>query len=114
MQAGKLRHRIQIQSATETNTNGQVTRVWSTVATVWGEISTLGGRELYRAQQVVPEAKYSARMRYRSGVTPEMRLRKVTTVDGELTVNLTLNILNVADADARGIELFCLCTEADQ
>jgi SPP1 family predicted phage head-tail adaptor len=81
---------------------------------VWGEINTLGGRELYRAQQVVPEAKFSAHMRYRSGLTTEMRLRKITTVGEEVTVNLTLNILNVADADTRGIELFCLCTEADQ
>ena len=115
MRAGLLCRRIQIQSATETNANGQVSRTWATDATVWGSVDPLSGRELYYAQQISAEAKYKAVIRHRSGVTAENRL-VVVEYDSdteESTVVLTLNIVHVANAAMRNSRLEILCTEAE-
>ena len=53
MQIGKLRHRLQLQEATETqDTYGAVTSAWATITTVWGSIEPLRGNEALLAQEV--------------------------------------------------------------
>lgn len=74
MQAGKLRHRITIQNATETNTSGSLSQSWGTYATVWSAVEPLSGREYFQSQQVTAEVTTRFRIRYRSGVTPLMRI----------------------------------------
>ncbi len=75
MRAGKLRHRLAIQEPVETrDDHGGITRTWSTVATVWGSIETLTGRELYEAQQVEARATVRIRIRSYSGLSPLHRL----------------------------------------
>lgn len=73
---GKLRHRVIIQQpvdAQDQNT-GATVRTWSDVATVWAAIEPLSAREFVAAQS--EDSKVSARVtiRYRSGISHEMRL----------------------------------------
>lgn len=61
MQAGKLRHRVEVQSTTETvDAHGGVVRTWTTDATRWASIEPLRMRESFEAQQI--EAKISHRI----------------------------------------------------
>lgn len=75
MEAGKLQHRVSLQAATETPTDtGEVTRVWTTYATVWARVEPLAGRELVYAQQTTPDVTHRVTLRYRAGVTTAHRL----------------------------------------
>lgn len=51
MQAGRLRHRIVLQTAVDTQdqTTGEPVRSWSTLATVWANILPMKGREIMAA-----------------------------------------------------------------
>ena len=127
MQPGKLRHRIQIQRATEANANGEMTRTWATLTTRWASIKALSGKELYEAQQVQARATYSVKMRYYAGLLTSDRLRDVTITDGigsgsgsgsgtgtedDIQVNLTLNIEHITNEMNINRELTILCSEA--
>lgn len=75
MEAGKLRHRITIQSATQTtNGFGEVTKTWATFATVWAAVEPLTGREYMQARQAEASVTTKIRIRERSGVTERMRV----------------------------------------
>ena len=75
MQAGALRHRVELQTATEgRSSSGAVTRTWATTATVYAEIRDLAGREYFDAATVQSEVTTKIRIRYRSGLTPGMRV----------------------------------------
>lgn len=103
MQAGKLRHQVTIQQATETrNTLGEAIRTWSTVATVWASVEPLRGREFFDAEQVQSEISQRVRMRYRSGIKPTMRL---------LYGSRILQIQAVIDVDERHREIHLMCRE---
>lgn len=75
MEAGKLRHRLVLSSASATvDSFGQSTITWSAFATVWGAIYDVMGREYFEARQ--QEAIRWARVviRYRGDVTNETRV----------------------------------------
>lgn len=73
--AGRLRHRLTIQAETrDQNGYGEETRSWSDVAEVWGEAKCLAGREAIRAQQTCPEANWLVTIRWRPGITSDMRV----------------------------------------
>lgn len=75
MQAGKLIHRIQIQEPSDSrDAHGGITRTWSTVATVWGRIEPLSGRELFEAQKVESQARVKISLRPYSALTTKHRL----------------------------------------
>jgi SPP1 family predicted phage head-tail adaptor len=72
---GKLRHRITIQQESETSDSmGGNTIMWNDVATVWASINPLSGKEYYDAEQVQSEVSHKIRIRYRSGITSDMRI----------------------------------------
>ena len=75
MQAGPMRHRIQIQDYTvnRDSANDDV-RSYFVFAMAWAEINTTGGRELFAAQQQFAEATALIRMRYIPGVSERMRV----------------------------------------
>lgn len=74
MQAGRLRHRVVIQQATESqNGFGEVTRSWSTYATVWAAVEPLQGQEFLDGRQLEAAVDTRIRIRHRSGVTQRMR-----------------------------------------
>lgn len=103
IEAGRLRHRVAIQSATEAqNDLGEVEKTWATTATVWGAVEPLTGRELWQAQQVSAEITHRVRMRYRSGLTPKNRILFGSRI---LEINAILN------PEERNIDLELLCRE---
>lgn len=76
MRAGRLRNRLQLQSAVEArNGYGEVIQAWSTVATVWGSVEPLQGREYQLARQTQAETTVRMRIRYRADVRPSWRVR---------------------------------------
>lgn len=102
MRAGRLRHRLELQRAVETrNEYGEVVLTWSTVATVWGSVEPLQGREYQLAKQTQAETMTRFRIRYRSDVRPSWR------------VAWSGRHYDIADAqpDERRIELHLMCVD---
>jgi len=76
MQAGKLRHRIELQSNTPTQDSyGEPIASWATDDTVWASIEPLSGRELLRAQEVQAEVTTRIRIRYSAYAIPQARVK---------------------------------------
>jgi head-tail adaptor len=64
---GRYRQRLMVQAppATETfDSFQQPVVVWSTIGVYWGEVSSLGGKELESARQVKSQATLQIKMRY--------------------------------------------------
>jgi SPP1 family predicted phage head-tail adaptor len=75
MQAGNLRHRITIQSATTAqDAYGEPVRLWTTFATLWAAVEPLQGREYFVGQQMQSEVSTRIRVRDYPGITPLMRV----------------------------------------
>lgn len=75
MQAGRLRHRLTIESPTETrDALGQAVASWTTFAQVWGDFMPLSGRERFLSQQTHAEVTARAVIRYLAGLTEKMRI----------------------------------------
>lgn len=72
---GKLDQRIVLQSLAETNTNGQLVRVWTTVATVWGFVMESKGAEAFQAARINASDMIRVKLRYRDDVTVKWRLQ---------------------------------------
>lgn len=68
MQSGKLRHRVQIQSRTQTQdqNTGAVIDTWATVATVYASIEALSVRDFIAARATQNEITARIKMRARS------------------------------------------------
>lgn len=76
MQAGTLRHRVEIQEPMESRDDiGGVTQVWQTRASVWAHIEPLQGREVLEAQSI--EARLSHRITVRGRLVLDLRWRLV-------------------------------------
>lgn len=102
MEAGKLRHRLQVQSYTEAqDTVGQSIKTWSLETTRYGEVQPLQGRELFNAQQVQPQTTHKVIMRYYA-LTPAHRL---------VFNNRTFDVLSVINKDERNLVTEVLCAE---
>ena len=111
MRTGKLRHRFQIQAATETRAaDGDVIRTWATAATRWGGIRPLRGVELFEAQQVQAREYFEVRLRYYDGLTTHHRLREMA--GNGTTVRRLLHIEAIADTDDVKREHVLTCTQA--
>ena len=94
LSAGDLRHRVQIQFATETrDAMGGVTRTWATVATRWAQIRPLSGNERVTAMQVSELVTHRVILRYYSGLTTSHRV-----LLGSRVLNL-VNILNILEME---------------
>ena len=104
IQAGRLRHRVQIQKkGTTLGTRGERTDGWVPDGKkVWAEVVTLSGSEVEQARQMYAKANIQVRMRYRAGLTTENRLKFGTRI---------LHIGHIDRFDQRGIELVLLCGE---
>ena len=71
MQAGNLRHQIELQTNTPTtNSFGEQIPVWTTQATVWASINPLAGREFVEAKQRKIDATVRIITRYRADMLP--------------------------------------------
>jgi len=104
MQTGKLRHRVTIETATESlDSYGHPDPTWTSAVVVWASIEPLAGNELLRAQEVNAEISIRIRIRYHASVTPRARLKFGSRY---------FEILSVANLEERGREMELLCREA--
>jgi len=76
---GALRHRVTIEAENASPDGaGGLTDPWANptqVATVWAEITPLSGSEQLRAMRLEERVSHRIRMRYRTDVTPQHRMR---------------------------------------
>lgn len=75
LDAGKLWARVTIeQPATTQNEVGETVLSWSTFATVWADVQSLGGREAERYAEVVGLSGWKVTLRYLPGIKSAMRV----------------------------------------
>jgi SPP1 family predicted phage head-tail adaptor len=75
LRAGRLRHRVSIQSVgTAVDGYGDLSNSWTTDASVWAGITPVGGTENNIAGELTGVATHSIKMRYRTGVTAQNRI----------------------------------------
>ena len=75
MRAGQLRDQITIQRRKPGGSLGQPSNIWESIfpLPIWGNIRFGSGSETIRAGQVASKAQASIRIRWRTGITAEMR-----------------------------------------
>jgi len=75
IRAGRLRHRLTLQSKTESRDSYGASIIgWTTQRTVWGAIEPLSGRELFSQQQSQPEAQVKILIRYTESIDTTWRI----------------------------------------
>jgi SPP1 family predicted phage head-tail adaptor len=75
MPAGLLRERIAIeQESNVSDDQGGSTLSWTNVCTIWGRVSPVRGREALQGMQVQDETMHRITIRYRTDITPKMRV----------------------------------------
>lgn len=74
--AGELRDRLVIQSPSfaASTQSGQGVASFSTFDTVWAEVRPMSGDERLAAGSIASEVTYQVEIRYRTDVTPAMRV----------------------------------------
>jgi SPP1 family predicted phage head-tail adaptor len=100
MRAGRLRHRVVVETPTEDINGGATT--WAPLATVYAGVEPITGREYFGAQQVQAEITHRVVMRYTAGVTAKHRVRFGARV---------FDIRAAINRDERNRELELLCVE---
>ena len=103
MRAGKLRHRVTIQSRTvAADTVGHPVETWATLASVSADILPMGGAEPFHSDQFDARVSHDITIRYRTDVTPNMRV---------VWGSKTLDVEAVMDPDGRRRSLRILALE---
>ena len=105
MDIGSLRHRLSIydKGTIVRNGTGEEIPAYDTlVATVWGAVEPMSGREFIQANQVQADVTMRLRIRYRADVRPEMRVTEGTHV---------YEIESVLDQRGEKKELHLMCHE---
>ena len=100
MNAGILRDRVTVQQATENrNSLGESILSYSTFAEVSASVQGVSAREFLLAGQQQVEVSHRVKMRYLTGLTPQMRL---------LWRGRTLEIISILEHENRSVhELIC-------
>jgi SPP1 family predicted phage head-tail adaptor len=83
LDAGRLRHRIDIEAPTETQDpeTGAISVAWVAMWTdVPAEIAPRSGREFIAAQQIQAEVSTLITFRWRAGMTAKMRILHGSTI----------------------------------
>ena len=76
MQAGRLRHRVELQQPTESrDVSGGVTRIWLTIVTRWADIIPLRGQERFDAAKVEAQTNVKFRLRYYQPINQKWRIK---------------------------------------
>lgn len=105
MEAGKLRHRVELQRVAVTiDTHGDQVKTWTTLAEVWASVEQLSGREFLQASASSSDITVRIRIRGRSDLvlTPKDRVK---------FGDRTFDIRHALDWGDRGVETQLLCTE---
>ena len=103
MEAGRLRHRVEVQDyvGEEKDSNGNDVRNYTTFASnIPAEIVPMRGRELFAAQQEFSEADVRIGMRYLAGMTDKMRI---------VHEGVYYGIVSIVDVEMRHVEFVVYC-----
>ena len=102
---GRLRHRLTLEQAmTMEDGSGGFAIGWAEVATIWGAIETLSGRETEASDAIKAEATHRITIRHRDDAGPAKRLRFYARM---------FEITSAADPDGSRRLLVCHCIERD-
>lgn len=103
LEIGAMRHRITFQKPLKTpdGYKGHTVK-WQDVFTVWASVEPLSGREYFYSHQIKAEVTHRVKMRYRNGITLEMRIKHL---------DRTLAIESVLDLEERHQIIEILCRE---
>ncbi|SDR19060.1 phage head-tail adaptor, putative, SPP1 family [Paraburkholderia fungorum] len=94
MRAGDLNRRVRIERRDQSQDDlGQPVDTWVEVATVWGNVRMLTGKETLTADADVASATASIRIRYRTNIDNSMRAVVLKFVDGQPVEDVIFNIL---------------------
>jgi len=102
MRAGELREQVKLQrkSVTRDSYGGEVI-TWTDIATVWGKVEPLRGREFLEQRRDGNEVTTRITLRYRSGLEPIHRaVHRSTTYDIQSVIH--------KETRFRELELMCL------
>lgn len=105
MDIGKLSHRLKIYNKgtiTRNRTGEEIAAYDALVATVWGAVEPLSGREFMEATQVQADVTIRIRIRYHRDIQPEMRVIEGTH---------TYHIESVLDQRGARQEVHLICHE---
>ena len=98
---GRLRNRVDLQSATVTrDSGGGVTEAFTTIAQIYADIRPTGGDESYRQGKVKDTVTHKIYCRFRSDISPEY------SIVYESRIFQIKNIINIDERD-RWLELTC-------
>ena len=70
MDPGKLNKRITFQLQDLDSEDED----WKDIATTWANINPISGKEYYSAETINSDLTHKIRLRYRRGITPDMRI----------------------------------------
>ena len=95
MDPGKLNHRITFQIQNLDSEEEE----WNDIVTTWASINPISGREYYQAETINSDLTHKVRLRYRKGITPDMRVLYngrifyIVSVINEFERNSTLQLM---------------------
>jgi head-tail adaptor len=112
MEAGRLRHRVDIQHrATVQNVHGEEEALWTNWATaVPAEILSISAREFVAGQGVVSQVTDKIRIRWRPGLVPTMRIRHLIDA-GSPQVHDIYNIKGILPDETNRVYVWIPCTK---
>ena len=101
LSASDLTQRVTLQSKAVTRAaDGGEVITWSDVATVWAAVLPIRGREFFAAAQMQDATDVRVRIRYRTGVSRDMRIAHGSA---------HYDIVSVIDPENRHEELELMC-----
>lgn len=100
---GEMRERVTLQSPSRTPDGaGGANVAWTSGASVWAKVEERRGQERLAGERLAAEAAFALTIRYRSGISTQMRVLWNTRV---------LNIVSLRDPDGRKRFLELTCEE---
>lgn len=104
MTAGRLRHKVSIESETVTNdAQGGIIRTWAHVFYAFASIAPIRGKEYFQSQQMQSDTSHKITLRYNSETST------ITTAHRIAFDSRCFNIQSIIDINERNkiIELMC-------
>ncbi len=75
MRTGSMDQQVVLQSMTEVNNAGSLSKSYATVATVWAEVISQRGNEAFEAARLNARESIRVKMRYRDDVVNTWRMQ---------------------------------------
>lgn len=103
-----LRQRLilqQLQGGAADGMGGRTADTWQAVATIWGQVDPLSGKERLAAAQIEADVTHEITIRYRTGVVPKMRIQRTDAGTQAYEIHTVMN------PELRNQRLVLLCSE---